>query len=138
MKTVENITLKRLAIQKRDLMTLNLWREYLNILGIEEQDYDESFYFFLDENVAKKLGLITEEEYDLMSEYNSRVTLAGLKKYHWKELANTESDTGTWDITFRGPNDIEFSKFSDNDKVQSLILNEEEFVDLIDLIKRIS
>jgi len=110
MKSIEIISLKRVAITKRDLLLLNKWDEYVEhfCAGYTPEQEDED-YFFLDEITAHTLGLISDKERYDMLDFNSRVTLRGVKKYHWKELANTESTDGTWDITFN-LNDLEDSK----------------------------
>lgn len=138
--SIENIVLKKFIIKKKDLLKVINNKQTL-FSEKDFIDYDDDDVILLDEFDAHYLKLITSEEYDMMSDYNSRTTLEGLKKYHWKDLVNTESDKGYWDITFRKSEEnkeIEFAKFTDNDKVSSMIITEEEFVDLIDLVKRIS
>jgi hypothetical protein len=101
MKSIEIINLKRVAITKKDLLLMDKFDDYVSRFceGVEPEQTEDG-YFFLDELTAHVLGLITHAEMLEMIDYNSRVTLQGVKKYHWKELANTESSDGTWDITF--------------------------------------
>ena len=135
----DNVTYKRICVQKSKLVAMDKWSEYLSTIGVlpEWDQLEDHNYVFLDEHIALALKLIDQEEFDAMHEHNSRLSLSGLKKYRWKELINTESEIGTWDLTFRSKEDIEIAKFDENRKIVSLILNEEEFVDLVDLIKRI-
>ena len=101
MITIETINVQRVAVTKRDLLMMDKWSEYVAHFCagvVPEQEEDE--YLFLDEVTAHSLGLITYVQYAKMADYNSRITLQGVKKYHWKELVNTESQEGTWDITF--------------------------------------
>lgn len=102
MKSIEIISLKRVAITKNDLLLLDKWDYYVTnyCSNIEPEQDGDNEYLFLEEITAHHLGLITYAEFLDMSDYNSRITLQGVKKYHWKELKNTESDNGTWDITF--------------------------------------
>lgn len=134
--SVENIILKKFIIKKCELDVILFEKEFVHNIDLEGYDDDDNV--ILEENVAFDLGLINHEELNEIIDHNSRTTLKGLKKYHWKELINAESDKGYWDIIFRGKEDIEFSKFDDNDKTSSIIITEEEFVDLIDLLKNIA
>lgn len=55
----------------------------------------------------------------------------------WDNLVNAESETGTWDF-FNVVGELKLVKYKNNRPEFTMVLSEEEWVDLIKLVKSIS
>lgn len=68
-----------------------------------------------------------------------RRSAAKSKKVHWSKLVNAESADGTWDwFNPTGESRMRLVKFVDDKPVAEVDFSEEEWIDLVKLIKRIS